>query len=393
VLGDRQSRALVSAGDDPVQPLRRAGQAAARRNRRPPSLRPPSHIKVLEQIGVAVYVLDRQWRFRYANAAAFASWRKSADEVIGKDFLDTFPRMRDTEAHRAHLSAWERGEAVYLEVLSPIFRRWIALNLLPARNRLTVISRDIHERKLRELRREEALRQAHDLASVGQIAGGFAHDLNNALTAVIGYLELASENHFDEKLARHLKKSLQAAEHASKLSNQLLALAKKQPFAPGDVDLNSIVEKEVELLRDALPPHSRIGLRLASGLWRAHADVGQVAMALLNLALNARDAMPDGGTLTISTYNAVLDQDQRDGPRAGEYVVLSVVDTGAGMDEATLARAVEPFFTTKPPEIGSGLGLAQIQAALTRCGGAVRLRSRQGEGTTVQLLFRRAGGG
>jgi PAS domain S-box-containing protein len=348
-------------------------------------------LRVLEQIGVGVYVLDRQGRFRYVNKRALDAWGKRADQILGRKILDVFPVARDSELARAHHDAFGKGEAVYLETFSPVQQRWLAMNLLPTRSRLTVVFRDIQERKLREMRRDDALHQAHDLATIGQVAGGFAHDLSNALTAVVGYIELAREEQAgSRRLDRLLEKALQAAEHGSKASVQLLQLAKKQPFLPRSIDLNAVVLGEAELLRDALPRSSEIARDLTEDLWPALADPDEIAMALLNLALNARDAMPEGGRLTISTENLRATAAPLPGLDPGDYVVLGVSDTGSGMDEATAGRAFEPFFTTKPPEQGSGLGLAQIKASLARCGGAAELHSTRGEGTTVRLYFRRA---
>jgi signal transduction histidine kinase len=240
---------------------------------------------------------------------------------------------------------------------------------------------------------EAALRQAQKLEAIGQLTGGISHDFNNLLTIVTGNLELAigKEKAGDSRaILPQLQGALQAAERGVTLIHRLLAFARKQRLDPRSVDLNRLVMGIEELLHHTLGDGVRIEIRADDDLAPARADANQLELALVNLAINARDAMPDGGILRIGLRNSGLDRDLPPELSLGEYVVVSVSDTGTGMDETTLARAFEPFFTTKRIGSGSGLGLPMVQGFAAQSGGAVRIQSKLGEGTTVELWLPRA---
>jgi PAS domain S-box-containing protein len=233
---------------------------------------------------------------------------------------------------------------------------------------------------------QEALRQAQKMEAMGQLTGGVAHDFNNLLTPIIGGLDLLHRQGLGgPREQRLVEGALQSAERAKTLVQRLLAFARRQPLQPGPVDLPELVGGMVELVASTSGPRIRIETRMDAPLPYARADANQLEMAILNLAVNARDAMPDGGTLTIAGTAETVEAGSVPGLAPGRYVRLCVADTGVGMDEATLARAVEPFFSTKGVGRGTGLGLSMVHGLAAQLGGALTLKSGEGEGTTAAL--------
>ncbi|HEX6102816.1 MAG TPA: ATP-binding protein [Alphaproteobacteria bacterium] len=239
---------------------------------------------------------------------------------------------------------------------------------------------------------EAALRQKQKMEAIGQMTGGIAHDFNNLLTAVLGNIELAARRAADEPTRQLLKNATQAAERGAKLTDQLLAFARKQQLKLEPIDLNRLVSDMGDLLFRTIGATVRIETVLQQELWPAVADPTQVELVILNLALNARDAMPTGGRLTVATANV----DMKSAPAQGvdlpaeDFVSISVSDTGTGMTEEVLAKVFEPFFTTKPLGAGTGLGLSQVYGVARQSGGGVRIETRLGHGTTVWVYFPRA---
>ncbi len=240
-------------------------------------------------------------------------------------------------------------------------------------------------------RTEEQLRHMQKLESIGQLTGGVAHDFNNLLTAVLGNLELLKKRlPANPDIDRLVDGAVQAAQRGASLTQRLLAFARRQALEPAPVDLADLARGMGELLRRMIGPRIEIRFDLPDGLPAAQADANQVELALLNLALNSRDAMPDGGTLAIALD--LVECPAAPDLAAGTYLRLSVVDTGSGMDGETLRRAIEPFFSTKEIGKGTGLGLSMIHGLAVQLGGALRLYSEQGNGTRAELLLPRAAG-
>jgi signal transduction histidine kinase/CheY-like chemotaxis protein len=241
-------------------------------------------------------------------------------------------------------------------------------------------------------RAEAALRQAQRIEAVGRLTGGVAHDFNNLLTVVLCNIDLLSRAaRLDQRASDLLTAMRAAAERGATLTAQLLAFARRQPLVPRPVDLNAVIAGMQDLLKSALG--NAIGLETASApdLWPAMADATQIELVVLNLAINARDAMPRGGVLAIETANTRVGPPQRAGePSAGEYVAITVRDTGVGMSADVMARAFEPFFTTKAAGSGSGLGLSQVYGTARQSGGGVRIDSTPGDGTSVTIYLPRA---
>jgi PAS domain S-box-containing protein len=238
-------------------------------------------------------------------------------------------------------------------------------------------------------RTEEALRQSQKLEAIGQLTSGVAHDFNNLLTGVLGNLELLERRLKSERSLRRLRSARAAAERGARLTHQLLAFSRKQRLVPTALDLNRLVGEASDMLFRTIGATVRIETVLTDGLWPALVDPTQIELVLLNLAINARDAMPAGGRLTIRTANVGRSHAPPD-LRAGDYVLISVADSGEGMTEEVLGKAVEPFFTTKEIGKGSGLGLSTVHGVATQSGGGLHIDSSVGRGTTVDVYLPRA---
>jgi PAS domain S-box-containing protein len=253
------------------------------------------------------------------------------------------------------------------------------------RSALERVQTEVAERE----RAEEALRQAQKMEAVGQLTGGIAHDFNNLLTPVIGGLDLISRHLDDPRLKRIAETALESSRRGAKLTTQLLTFSRIQRIQMAPVPVNRVIEQMHEILRHTIGPGVTIETLLAEEAGHALCDENQLENAILNLAINARDAMPDGGRLTIST--GLLVQEGEADLETGTYVCLTVADNGRGMSPDTAARATEPFFSTKPLGKGTGLGLAQVYGIARQSGGTLRIESREGEGTRVCMLLPHAG--
>jgi signal transduction histidine kinase/ActR/RegA family two-component response regulator len=283
----------------------------------------------------------------------------------------------------AYLAEREAAEARLRELADTLEQKVSerTRDLAAANDRLTA---EIAEREIAEAR----LVQAQKMEAIGQLTGGVAHDFNNLLTAVVGSLELLLRRTDDEKLRRLAGNALQAAERGARLTAQLLAFSRRQRLTPAPLDVNRIIAGMGDLLTRSIGRHVEVEMQLSDGLSRALADPTQLEVMILNLAINARDAMPGGGRLLIATR----DLDSVPEPLAGElapgrYVGICVTDTGVGMGPEIRARAFEPFFTTKAQGKGTGLGLSQLYGFARQSGGTVHLDSEEGRGTSVTIYL------
>ncbi len=244
---------------------------------------------------------------------------------------------------------------------------------------------------------EDQLRQAQKMEAVGQLTGGVAHDFNNMLAVVSGSLELLDRRTGPDEVRskRLIASALEASKRAGTLTQRLLAFSRQQPLKPEVVEPNRLVSGMSDLFRHSLGTHVQLETVLAGGVWRIHADQNQLENVLLNLAVNARDAMPEGGRLTIETQNAHLDQRyaaSEPGILPGQYVLIAVTDTGTGMPAEVMRKAFDPFFTTKAVGKGTGLGLSQVYGFVKQSGGHIKIYSEVGDGTTIKIYLPRHAG-
>jgi signal transduction histidine kinase len=316
--------------------------------------------------GIPVEVVDQAWRERllpYGLFAAAASLAFAGLTLLG------FRQARRDALSTAQLAERSR--------------------------QLEIANRQLTDEAAQRELAEEQLRQAQKMEAVGRLTGGVAHDFNNLLTAVTGNLDLIRrrlDESADHRLQRWLANASEGAERAAALTRRLLAFSRQQPLAPKPVDVNQLVEGMSELLRGTLGERVSVDTVLARSIWLTHVDPNQLESAILNLAVNARDAMPEGGRLVVETANAWLGAAEaalQGDVSPGEYVLVAVSDTGTGMTEEVVRRAFDPFFTTKPVGKGTGLGLSQVWGFVKQSDGHAVIRSEPGRGTTVKLYLPR----
>jgi PAS domain S-box-containing protein len=279
--------------------------------------------------------------------------------------------------------------------------RWLSWTGVPDQDRIFAVARDVTAEKAAAERlkaTEEALRQSQKMEAVGQLTGGIAHDFNNLLTGIVGSLDLLQtrlNQGRTENVARYIDAAMTSANRAAALTHRLLAFARRQPLIPKGVDINHLIVSLEDLLRRTIGETIDLKIAAADDLWSTLCDPNQLESALLNLAINARDAMPDGGKLTIATSNVRLDSVTADTPALspGDYICIEVTDTGVGMSAEVAARAFDPFFTTKPIGQGTGLGLSMIYGFARQSNGHATIDSRVGQGTSIRLYLPRHQGG
>ncbi len=328
----------------------------------------------------------------------------AADEVAGAPFLD-FVHADDAAATKTMLETVGRRGSVRDHETRNIHKdgssRSISWQMINEDDLVYAYGRDITEEKARaQMLRltEEQLRQAQKMEAVGQLTGGLAHDFNNILTGIIGSLDMMRRRLDDGRIAdleRFMNSATASAERAAWLTHRLLAFSRRQSLDPQTVDVNALIASTEDFLRQTVGEQVTLTIAPDMDVWPAMTDANQLQNALLNLAINARDAMPTGGTLTISTGRTTLDQAyaaNQEALRAGDYVRISVSDNGVGMAPGVVAKAFDPFFTTKPIGQGTGLGLSMIYGFIQQTGGHVRIDSVEGRGTTVELFLPRGGG-
>jgi two-component system NtrC family sensor kinase len=288
------------------------------------------------------------------------------------------------------LSNWAREISQHLYFGIPATLLMFSLVLLTIRR-----TRALYDEAERRELAEQSLRQAQKMEAIGQLTGGVAHDFNNLLTIIIGNLGIAKRGVVEARAERALDNAMVGATRAAQLTQRLLAFSRRQPLNPHVLDANKLINGMSDLLTRSLGETVKLETVGSAGLWNIEADASELEAAILNLALNARDAMPNGGKLTIETTNAYLDEEycgRHEGLKAGQFVCIAVTDTGGGMAPEAIERAFEPFFTTKEVGKGTGLGLSQVYGFLKQSGGHVKIYSEVGQGTNVKLYFPRYDG-
>ena len=350
------------------------------------------HRTILENIGDAVFIADPQGRYLDVNPRACELTGYSRDELLQLTVSDTYP-AQDRDAAALRIVDVAGGRAAVTE--RPLLRKDGAILVVESNarrlsdGRLLGAVRDITERK----RLEEQLRQAQKMEAVGRLAGGVAHDFNNVLTAIFGYADLLNEELPEGHQARQdLDEIRKAAQRASSLTRQLLAFSRQQVLQPMVLSLNDLVEDIQNMLVRLIGEDVQLRLGLSPSAGNVRADAGQIQQVLMNLVVNARDAMPTGGKLLVETANTELTEQYAEAHQPvapGAYVMLAVSDTGSGMDAETKARIFEPFFTTKEKGRGTGLGLSTVYGIVKQSGGYVWVYSEPGRGTTFKIYLPR----
>jgi len=348
-----------------------------------------------------IMVIDNQGSLLVFNPACERLFGYRPDEVIGNNVKMLMPPIF-ADSHDNYLHNYKRTrERKIIGIGREVFGQRkdgtvfpLYLSVGEAKNSgeqiFVGIVHDLTERR----ETEESLRRSQRMEVIGQLTGGIAHDFNNLLAIILGNLELLLETPDLSRDVRSLGlEATDAGERGAELVRRLLAFARKQQLEPRAFNLNERLPDIVQLLSRALGEAVQIHTRASDDLWDALADPTQVDDAVLNLAVNARDAMPDGGVIIIETANVVLDQEYAElhvDVTAGEYVLLAVTDTGSGMSPDVVARALEPFFTTKPAGRGTGLGLSQVYGFVKQSGGHISIYSEPGHGTIVKLYLPRS---
>jgi two-component system cell cycle sensor histidine kinase/response regulator CckA len=340
-------------------------------------------------------LVHRDLRLEFVNdAAARLVGASSPVELIGRSILDfshpsdraeAAARIRRNADHRETTASFEQRMVTLAGAVIPVETVGMPFTLDGHAAVLTIV-RDVSERK----RLEEHMRQAQRMEAVGQLAGGVAHDFNNLLTVITSYSAmLLAEQDTSAEVRADLEEIKGAADRAAALTRQLLAFSRRQLLQPRVIDLNELTMNIEKMLRRLLREDIELRTRLDPALGMVHADPGQLEQVIVNLSVNARDAMPDGGLLTIETANVTLDDGFAPLPPAGagEYVMLAVSDTGHGMTEAVKAHLYEPFFTTKETGKGTGLGLSTVYGIVQQSGGTIWVYSEPGQGTTFKIYL------
>jgi PAS domain S-box-containing protein len=343
----------------------------------------------------SIFIVTPDGRIAYANAASVARFSLRPDQVVGRRLHDVFAPAVADEMWCEVSTVFASGDRHYVEARfdTPAGELWLGTWLVPMSDDAATpdavlgVARDLTDRKL--LEREYA--QAQKMEAIGRLAGGIAHDFNNLLTAILGYSELLLERvRQDPALVADVEEVRAAGERASRLTRQLLAFSRKQNLAPQLLSLDTVVKDLHKMLGRVLGEDIHIAIESVPALQQVTADPSQVEQIILNLAVNARDAMPRGGTLRIATANVIIDREYRRRHQdvlEGAYVSLVVQDSGVGMTPEVLARAFEPFFTTKPAGKGTGLGLATVYGIVKQSRGYITIDSELGRGTMVTIYL------
>ena len=374
------------------------------------TLQPGAYERLIQSVvDYAIFMLDAEGHVVSWNPGAQRIKGYSAEEIIGRHFSEFYtPEDREAGVPAGALkTAREEGRftAEGWRVRKDGSRFWAMVVIDPIRDGGEIVgfakvTRDMTERREAQTeleRSQQALFQSQKMQAVGQLTGGLAHDFNNLLTGITGSLDLMKARLAQGRLSdldRYITAAQGAASRAATLTHRLLAFSRQQTLAPKVTDANKLISGMEELVRRTVGPEVEIETVYAAGLWPCFCDQNQLENAILNLCINGRDAMPDGGRITIETANTWIDRAaaiERDMPR-GQYVAICVTDTGVGMPADVIARAFDPFFTTKPIGKGTGLGLSMIYGFAKQSEGQVRIYSELGEGTTVKIYLPRQRG-
>ena len=346
--------------------------------------------ELIDGASEGVQIVDRDLRYLYVNDAVCRHGRTAREALLGRRMTEVYPGIEDTEMFR------KLGQCLREQIVCRMEnhfsypdggKAWFELKMRPVDEGVMIVSQDITGRKALEVE----LLHSQKMDAMGRLAGGVAHDFNNLLSVILGYAQMVGSS-FDDGDERRadLEEVEKAATRAAKLTRQLLAFSRQQPAEPKVLDVSAVAENTRGMLSRLIGEDVEVSWKLGTGLRRTFIDAGQLEQVLVNLMVNARDAMPDGGRIRIETCDADLDQDYADnhpGVSAGRYVMLAVTDEGIGMDQDTQDRIFDPFFTTKTPGKGTGLGLATAYGIVGQAGGTIRVYSELGHGTSFKVYL------
>lgn len=346
----------------------------------------------LESMPAPFFTLDRDWRFTYLNPAAEALLGVGRGELLGQELWQRLPRALGSESERRYREAMSARRAMRFEDYYPPRQRWFEIHAYPAEEGLAVYCRDLTAQRQAEAEREAMagqVSQARQLDAVGQLAGGVAHDFNNMLSVILGHAELGlMQVGPDHPLHENLREVREAGQRSADLVRQLLAFARQQTIAPQVLDLNAAVATTLKMLAPLVGEGVVIAWQPAEGLAPVRMDPAQVDQVLVNLVVNARDAIAGIGNIRVATRPVELAADDRRRPpglAVGQYVEITVADDGCGMDAEAQARVFEPFYTTKPQGRGLGLGLATVYGIVRQNQGHIAVESAPGQGATFRV--------
>ena len=345
---------------------------------------------LLDAVPDSIALIDRGFRIVWANKGTGEALGQKPEELTNKPCHLLWRDLEEPCEHCPAVKSFETGESANCTSTTPDGRIWdlrsVPLRLGDSVVNVINVARDITEHRMIE----DQLLQAQKMESIGRLAGGIAHDFNNILNVIIGYGEIVLKQlHSNDPLREKIDLMVKAGERAATLTRQLLVFSRKQALQPEVMNINSVIKDMKDMLIRLIGEDINTEFLLSEKLYNVMADPGQIEQVIMNLVVNARDAMPDGGKLTIKTANEELDKHD-----AGKYVLepgvdvtLSITDTGCGMDEETKRRIFEPFFTTKEQEKGTGLGLSTVYGIVKQSGGDIRVYSEPGKGTTFKIFL------
>ena len=353
--------------------------------------------RILDGMLEGCQIISFDWTYLYLNATCERQSRRESGELLGRRFTEVWPGIENTVLYEHISDCLDRGVSSEFEnefIYPDGTQSWFELRISPVLEGAFIMSIDITRRKELEclLRKsDEQLQQSQKLESIGRLAAGVAHDFNNMLSVILGRVELAMiDRNLDDATRKHLTEIQKAGESSARLTKQLLAFARRQTIDPKTVDLNDLVENNLSMIRTLIGNHIEIAWLPTLKLNPTFVDVSQFDQLLLNLCINARDAIGNSGLITIETSNTVVDEQYvlaHPDSKVGNFVQLTVSDNGCGIESQNIAKIFEPFYTSKKLGMGTGLGLSIVYGIVRQNSGFVNVYSEVGKGTTFRVYF------